>query len=115
MRILILALVFAVLAVPAAFAHPPSLVDISLTDTGKVQVMVTHAVGNPKEHYIEKIELFINGVKLEEREYASQLGNQQIDVFKVPGLAAGDKISARAYCNKGGERSGEMIIEQPEE
>jgi hypothetical protein len=54
-------------------------------------------------------------VKLEEREYASQLGNQQIDVFKVPGLAAGDKISARAYCNKGGERSGEMIIEQPEE
>jgi hypothetical protein len=40
MRILILALVFAVLAVPAAFAHPPSLVDISLTDTGKVQVMV---------------------------------------------------------------------------
>jgi hypothetical protein len=29
-------------------AHPPSLVDISLTDTGKVQVMVTHAVGNPK-------------------------------------------------------------------
>jgi desulfoferrodoxin (superoxide reductase-like protein) len=111
MKIPVLAFIFAVLAVPPAFAHPPSLVDISLTDTGKVQVMVTHAVGNPKEHYIYRIELFVNGVKVEEREYTSQLGNQQIDVFKVPGLAPGDKISAHAYCNKGGDRGGEMVIE----
>jgi desulfoferrodoxin (superoxide reductase-like protein) len=112
MRILVLALIFAALAVPAAYAHPPSLVDLSLTDAGKVQVVVTHAVGNPKEHYINKIELFVNGVKVEEKEYTSQLGNQQIEVFKVTGLAAGDKVSARAYCNKGGDRGGEMVIEK---
>ncbi|MFA5163973.1 MAG: hypothetical protein WC481_00195 [Candidatus Omnitrophota bacterium] len=107
---LIIMAVFA--SAPAvAYAHAPSNVDVSMTDSGRVQVVVTHAVGNPKAHYIYKIEVKVNGEKVEEKEYKEQIGNQQVDSFGIAGLKAGDKVEAQAYCIKGGDRKGEMIIE----
>ncbi|MDD5010235.1 MAG: hypothetical protein PHC68_17760 [Syntrophorhabdaceae bacterium] len=111
MRAIALSLMMVVLMVPAAFAHAPSNVDVSLTDDGKAQVLVTHAVGNPKQHYIYKIEVSVNGEKVSEKEYTEQIGNQQVDLFKIPGLKKDDKIEAHAYCNKGGDRKGELIVE----
>ena len=101
----------AVLTVPTVYANAPSNVDVSITDSGRVQVVVTHAVGNPKTHYIYKIEVKVNGEKVEEKEYTEQVGNQQVDSFGIDGLKAGDKVEARAYCNKGGERKGGLTIE----
>lgn len=111
MRIIALSIMITALMVPAAFAHAPSNVDVSITDDGKVQVLVTHAVGNPKQHYIYKIEVSVNGEKFLEKEYTEQTGNQQVDSFKVPGLKKDDKVEARAYCNRGGDRKGEMTVE----
>lgn len=111
MRIIALSIVITALMVPAVYAHAPSNVDVSITDDGKVQVLVTHAVGNPKQHYIYKIEVSVNGEKILEKEYTEQIGNQQVDTFKIPGLEKDDKIEAHAYCNKGGDRKGEMTIE----
>jgi desulfoferrodoxin (superoxide reductase-like protein) len=111
MRTIALSVILFALMIPAAYAHPPSNVDVSFTDAGKVQVLVTHAVGNPKQHYINKIEVSVNGEKVAEKEYTGQTGNQQIDAFDIPGLQKGDKVEARAYCNKGGDRKGEMTVE----
>jgi hypothetical protein len=72
---------------------------------------VTHAVGNPKEHFIYKIEVSANGEKAAEKEYTEQVGNLQVDSFGIAGLKTGDRIEARAYCIKGGDRKGELIIE----
>ncbi|MFA5499502.1 MAG: hypothetical protein WC404_00305 [Candidatus Omnitrophota bacterium] len=111
MRAIALSLMMVVLMVPAAFAHAPSNVDVSLTDDGKAQVIVTHSVGDPRQHYIYKIEVSVNGEMFTEREYTGQVGNQQLDSFKIPGLKKDDRIEAHAYCNKGGDRKGEMIVE----
>lgn len=113
MRILILAAAIVMAAAPAAFAYSPANVDVSLTDSGKIQVVVTHPVGNPKDHYIKKIEVFVNGEKVKEAEYTSQVGNQQIEAFDIT-VKKGDKVSAKAYCNKYGEKTGEMVVEEPE-
>lgn len=112
-RIAVSLFIAAVIAlVPAvSYAHAPSNVDVSVTDSGRVQVVVTHAVGNPKTHYIYKIEVSVNGEKVEEKEYKEQVGNQQVDSFGIDGLKAGDKVEARAYCIKGGDRKGALTIE----
>ncbi|MDD5736916.1 MAG: hypothetical protein PHH20_01315 [Candidatus Omnitrophica bacterium] len=106
----VLAAVFA-LVPSGAYAHAPSLVDVSMTDSGRVQVVVTHAVGSPKTHYIYKLEVFVNGEKVDEKEYKEQVGNQQVDSFGLAGLKEGDKVSVRAYCIRGGDHIGEMTVE----
>ena len=109
MRNLMILLAFMILIVPAASANPPTNVDVSVTYEGRIQVMVQHPVGNPREHYINKIVVKVNGNLFDERNYTIQNGNLQVDVFAIPDLKIGDKIEATAYCNKFGDKTGELI------
>jgi len=111
MRILIPVLMLLVFVSPFAFANPPVNVDVATATDGKIQVMVQHPVGNPNQHYIYKIVLYVKGEQFAERTYDRQVGNLQVESFKVPGLKIGDKIKATAYCNRYGDKTGEMAYD----
>jgi desulfoferrodoxin (superoxide reductase-like protein) len=69
-----------------------------------VRVQVVHGVGNPKEHYIGKVTVLINGREAIRQELARQDGPAGVTVsYRLPDAGPGDVITVEAYCNMGGD------------
>ncbi|MFH1783438.1 MAG: desulfoferrodoxin family protein [bacterium] len=102
MRKVLIAVAAVVLFANTALAHPPLNVDIKQTKT-MINVTVNHPVGDPKTHYIGRIEVMVNDNKVITQRFFMQTGNVQIAVYNIPSIKKGDKLMVRAYCNKSGD------------
>ena len=114
MKYLILALL--VMATSLA-AHPPKGVDLDFdSDTGVLSVEMMHSVNNASKHYVNKIVVELNGKKIIEQTFRSQLDEEKQQAFyKVIDAKEGDKISVTAYCNISGKKKGELEITAQED
>ncbi|HNQ35294.1 MAG TPA: hypothetical protein PKN80_04435, partial [bacterium] len=87
-------------------AHPPREVKLAF-EAGRRQltVEVSHQVPNEKRHYINRIEVTLDG-----RETVTQLCRRQTDqrtqtvVYLLPDAEPGSKIKVSVTCNLGGTR-----------
>lgn len=98
-------------------AHPPQHIDITVSDS-TVTVIVQHAVdptvSDPERHYIEKVELRLNGERVVEQYFLQQTGGTQTAIYNIPGLKKGDNISAAAFCNEYGSLQKEYVVGVPQ-
>ena len=101
MRSLTIAIVAVVLFISTALAHPPSKIEIKQTKS-MINVTVKHSVGASHKHYIDRIEVMVNGKKVVTQRFLMQTGNVQIAAYNIPSLKKGDKVMVKAYCNKSG-------------
>lgn len=109
MKLLITALLF--VAMPLV-AHSPKGVDLDYdTETGVLSVEITHSVNNPSKHYVNKVTVELNGKKIIEQTFRSQLDEEKQQVlYKIVDAKEGDKLSVTARCNISGKKKGELEI-----
>lgn len=93
-------------------AHPPRDVKLEFESGGRqLTVLVSHQVPNEQMHYINRIEVALDG-----REAVTQLCRRQTDkrtqtvVYLLPDAGPGARIKVSVTCNLGGTRSSELVV-----
>ena len=109
MIILLLVILFLMFSMQA-FSHPPSKVTL-LIEGIALHVIVNHDVGSAEDHYIKEILVFLNEKEIIRQIFSMQTGNIQDVSYTIPSLKAGDKITVRTNCIRGGNRSETIIVE----
>jgi hypothetical protein len=101
-------MIFALLAVSAAvLAHAPSAVRLRFfPDTRMMTLSIDHAVDDPADHYVKKVQIKVNGSVVVSQTFKLQeTGSGESLVYKFLDLKSGDVIEAIATCNKGGKNT----------
>ncbi len=92
------------------FAHPPSDIEISFDSATKtLKAVITHPVSNPKTHFINKVDVFLNGEEIVEHKISAQDNNSTQTVsYLIPDAKPQDTVSVEAYCNISGKLKKEI-------
>lgn len=110
MKLLIL-LMSCLCCAATVYAHPPSSIALSRSGTS-VEVLVTHNVSNPLQHYISLIEVFLNGKKIIDQHFSLQTENNQRALYIIPELKNGDIVEVEADCNQFGDLKQKLTIKE---
>jgi desulfoferrodoxin (superoxide reductase-like protein) len=96
-------------------AHPPSATDIGFDlESHTLTVTVDHAVRDASKHYVDKIEVKLNGDKIIEQKFAAQVdGRIQEAFYLVADADVGDEIEVTAECNIAGKKTTAIKVEKP--
>lgn len=106
-----------VLSVSAASAHPPKDVTIEF-DQGSKMLMVTaiHDTKDVAKHFVGVIAVEINGEKLIEQKFKSQLdATAQKAHYWINDAKIGDEIAVTATCSIAGKKKVSLKIEKTAE
>ena len=107
--ILSIVILLIIVSIPAS-SHPASKVTLSVE--GKVlNVSVNHSVDNPENHYIDEIIVLLNDKEIIKQIFFIQTDNLQKVTYTIPSLKAGDKITVKTNCRRGGKRSETITVE----
>lgn len=106
-------LFFVVCSTSSAYAHPPREITVSFdAETSTVHAVIVHRVSNPASHYIEKVDIGINGEEIAELTFEEQeTSREQTISYELPHVTSGDTISVEGYCNLSGKREEELTVE----
>lgn len=112
-KTLLLAAVFIFFAYGGlAYAHPPS--DIKITfdpGTKMVHAVIMHGVSNVLNHYINKVDVAINGKEVIEHQISRQDNfDSQTVSYLLPDIKDGDVVSVEGYCSISGTLKKEITV-----
>lgn len=111
MRIFILSIIFVLIFIPVVFSHTPSNIDIKLAGVN-VEITVSHSVSEPTTHYVEKIEVVLNGKKVIEQNFFLQSTDEyQRANYTIPSLKKGDVLEVIAHCSRHGKRGKKITVQ----
>jgi len=108
-KYLILSLIIMLFVVSPVFAHSPKSVEITVSEKN-ISVSISHGVSNPKNHYVKRVEVMLNGQKIIEQKFSLQEGNSQEVIYHIPSLKISDTVTVEAFCNIGGSQKKTIII-----
>jgi len=96
-----------------AFAHPPKVMDVSYDEqTSTLTINITHTTTNRTYHFINRIDILVNGRLAEEKTFGSQTSNtMQTYVTRLKNVRSGDSIQVKAYCNRRGQKTASITVE----
>ena len=88
-----------------ASAHPPQDILLKFDSvTNTLSVLILHEVKNPKEHFIKKIEVKLNGSSIIVQKISRQdTENTQTVAYIISDANPGDVIALEAECNISGK------------
>ncbi len=97
----------------SAYAHPPSDIKITFDSQSKIlTAVITHDIKDPAKHFINKVDVGLNGREIISQSISRQDNNTSQTVsYLVPDVKAGDTLSAEGYCNISGKLEKELRIE----
>ena len=108
---IILCLTVVSLPVSRLYAHSPEKVALSYDQDARVLTAeVVHPVANPGRHYVDRVEVLLNGKRIVEKEPSRQDATGVTEVFPLTDVQSGDIVKVIAFCNRGGERSEQIQI-----
>lgn len=104
---LLLTIVLSLLVISgSAESHPPSSMELEYVgEANTLTVQINHRVGNPSNHYVEKISVFKNGEPVIEESYSEQQSSSGVDYVYELAAQNGDNIEVEAVCNQFGNIS----------
>lgn len=96
-------------------ATPPSNIDCSYVfETNTLNVEIQHATDDVETHYIARIEISVNSVLNQTKDYTSQPNTIGLsDSFIVPAVV-GDVINVTAICSVSGQLTKLLTLTAPE-
>lgn len=112
-KIFILAL-FVFICAQIGFAHPPGNITLDYDSTAsRLLIDCEHIVkNNLSKHFINKIEVFIDGKKMILQQTESQTDSDHLYIsYDVPGMQVGAEVTVILYCNIFGKKKAVMVIE----
>ncbi|HOW87896.1 MAG TPA: hypothetical protein P5561_05375 [Candidatus Omnitrophota bacterium] len=95
-----------------AFGHPPTDIKIEFDNNTKIlKAVIYHPVSNRMTHYINKVDIGLNGQEIKTLTFTEQFQQrtQPVEVT-IPEAKAGDTISVEAYCNLSGKLEKEIQV-----
>jgi hypothetical protein len=99
------------LPAPSLYAHAPEKVVLSYDqDTRALTAEVVHPVADPGRHFVDRIEVLLNGKRVIEKEPPRQTETGVSEVFPLTDVKPGDIVKVTAFCNRGGEQSEQIKI-----
>jgi len=94
----------------AAYAHPPSDIKIDFDPKTKMlHAVIVHNTSNPLNHYINKVDVGLNGKKIIEHAISREDNNKEQTVsYLIPDVKDGDVLSVEGYCSISGKLKKEI-------
>ncbi|MBS3749526.1 MAG: hypothetical protein KGY65_06385 [Candidatus Thermoplasmatota archaeon] len=106
-------LVFSLLALGSMSvnAHSPSSMSLTYDKAGEMlTVDIMHQISNPSSHYVNTIEITINGVSEIEQSYTDQPSSSFTYTYNDVSAEDGDVIEVTASCNQGGSITDQLTV-----
>jgi hypothetical protein len=111
-RIMAFSVLVFLIAVSAAYAHPPS--DIKITFDGRTKMLkavIMHNTSNPLNHYIKKVDIGLNDKEIIEQAISREDNFESQTVsYLIPDAKEGDVLSVEAYCSISGKLQKEITV-----
>ncbi|MFC1752234.1 hypothetical protein ACFL96_02435 [Thermoproteota archaeon] len=100
----VVAFVIILFTVNLAYSHPPAQIKMAFNiEQCSLVIGIAHSVEVPKEHFIAKVVVKLNGdVVVIQKILKQDNQNGQSLAYKIPSAELGDTIEVEAYCNKSG-------------
>ncbi len=96
------------------WAHPPQDMELAYDlDESELTVTIAHLTPAPGVHYIERIEIRLNGELVLAEDYDSQPSNEVFVYNYTVEAEIGDEIEVTAVCNIQGAIVRSLIVEDP--
>ena len=95
-----------------ASGHSPNDLELAFDwDTHILSVHVDHRVKDAGKHYVDKITVAVNGRKVVEQTFRSQVDRSHQDaVFKIIDVEPGDAVKVTAGCSISGKKSRTLTL-----
>ena len=95
-------------------AHAPKSLDTEFdTETHLLTVTVYHGVKDAAKHYVDKLEVELNGEKVVEQSFGSQPDlEKQAALYMIADAKVGSKIKVVAHCNISGKKSHTIEVKE---
>lgn len=95
-----------------AYAHPPSGIIITFDPKTRIlNAVIMHEVSNPANHFINRVDIALNGKEIIEHTLSRQDNNvSQTVAYLIPDAKTGDILSVEAYCSISGKLKKEIIV-----
>lgn len=94
------------------YAHPPSDIKITFdSNTKTLEAVIAHNTSNPISHYINKVDIGLNGKEIIVHMISREDNNQTQTVrYLIPDVKDGDVISIEGYCSISGKLKNEITV-----
>lgn len=96
------------------YSHPPTKIDMNFDNEEKIlRVEVHHPVLLPRNHYIKKIEVYLNDDLTIVQDFKYQLTKKiQKAGYFIFEAQKGDVIKVKAICNKHGDKTVSLVVQE---
>jgi desulfoferrodoxin (superoxide reductase-like protein) len=96
-------------------ANPPKSLDIKYDEAAqKLIVSIDHKSLFVTKHYINRVEVSVNGKTIISKEYKNQPENNPFEYTYTVAAAKGDVINVKASCNIFGSKKAEIKVGSPD-
>jgi desulfoferrodoxin (superoxide reductase-like protein) len=108
-------LMLVVLSGSTVLAHPPGSITLKYDlPLQLLTIEVQHPVKDAGKHFVDKVEVSLNGKKVIEQKFMSQTdGKVQTVFYKLIDAKVGDTIEVAAGCNIAGNSKGTLEVTKP--
>jgi hypothetical protein len=99
-------------AASTVYAHPPSDIKITFDQAAKIlTAVIVHNTSNPAGHFINKVDVGLNGTEIIEQNISRQDNNvEQTVSYLIPDAKDGDVLSVEGYCNMSGKLQKQITV-----
>jgi len=112
-RKILIILCLGVMSLPASwlYAHPPEKVVLSYDqDAHSLTAEVVHPVSDPDIHFVNRIEVLLNGKMIIEKKPPRQNETMLSEVYSLTDVKSGDIVKVTSFCSWGGDQSEQIQI-----
>ncbi len=98
------------------YSHAPTKIDLNFDNENKIlKVEVHHPVLLPENHYINKIEVYLNDNLIIVQEFDRQLTKKaQKAGYFIFEAKKDDVIKVKVSCNKHGDKTSRLVVKEKE-
>jgi desulfoferrodoxin (superoxide reductase-like protein) len=113
-RIFIVAVLTILVFSLRTYTHPPAKIDLDFNNEEKIlKVEVHHPVLLIRNHYINKIEIYLNDDLKIVQDFDRQLTKKtQKAGYFIFEAQKGDVIKVKAICNKHGDKTATLVVQE---
>ncbi|MGM0501020.1 MAG: hypothetical protein ACQERJ_00700 [Bacillota bacterium] len=109
----ILVLLIILIVSGGALGHSPEKMELDFDqETHLLDVKVYHPTSNVYSHFIDKLQVYLNGSEIINQRVYTQLKSEfHLFKYKITDAELEDEIKVKAFCSRSGEQTKTLTVE----